>query len=222
LCIDGHNNSGQAHGDGPNTHGQIQAPTDQKASSNGDCHKLITGRPHEVLNHLFIRSPGQLNCSHDIAGVAAHQHYSGRLNGDVSARADRDSDVCGCQGRRVIHAIPDHRDLGAICLKSLYRGCFVSGKDLGRNPVDPNIMGHRIGHSLGISRDHRYLETKLMEILNGFPGLRPNLILECKRAEQTPILQAVCQMTFQETKVKRRFNKLASVEMRTRADLRTL
>jgi hypothetical protein len=30
-----------------------------------------------------------------------------------------------------------------------------------------------------------------MEILNGFPGLRPNLILECKGAEETPIFDHI-------------------------------
>src|ERR1700687_1846079 len=57
LCIRGHDDRGEAHCDCTSAHGQIESPSDEKASRDRDGDKIIGGRPNEILNHLPISSP---------------------------------------------------------------------------------------------------------------------------------------------------------------------
>lgn len=49
--------------------------------------------PNQIVNHLSVRSPGQFDCSHNIAGIATHEHDSSRLYRHIRARANRYSDI---------------------------------------------------------------------------------------------------------------------------------
>ena len=80
LCIRSHDDSGEAHGDCTNAHGQIESPSDQKASGDRDSDKVIGGRPNGILNHLSIRRTRLFYRCHDATRIAAHQHNSSRLD----------------------------------------------------------------------------------------------------------------------------------------------
>ncbi len=57
LSIRSDDDGGEAHCDYANTHGQIETPSDEEATCDGDSDKVIAGRPNKILNHLSIGGP---------------------------------------------------------------------------------------------------------------------------------------------------------------------
>lgn len=74
------------------------------------------------------------------------------------------------QGRGVVHAVVDHRNLAAIPLWFGDRGRFVLGTDACKYEIDPQISTDLVGHRLGVSGDHHDLDVKVVERVDRFPG----------------------------------------------------
>jgi CO/xanthine dehydrogenase Mo-binding subunit len=62
-----------------------------------------------LVFHLPERRRADLQGGRHIQGVRAHEHHVGGLDGHVGASRDRDPEIGLSQGRRVVHAVPDHR-----------------------------------------------------------------------------------------------------------------
>src|SRR5579872_1998898 len=58
LSVGGYDDSGKAHRDGPHTHGEIESPVDEKASSDRNSDNVIGRRPNQILDHFSIGSAG--------------------------------------------------------------------------------------------------------------------------------------------------------------------
>jgi len=71
-----------------------------------------------------------------------------------------------CQGRRIVHAIADHRDGPATSLEALDRIGLVGRQDLGGHLVDADAPGHRIGDRLGVAGDHGDPNSERVEALH--------------------------------------------------------
>ncbi len=81
------------------------------------------------------------------AWVATDQRDVRRLDRDVRTGADGDPEVGLGEGRRVVDAVPDHRDGTAATLEPLDDRRLGVGQDLGDDLVgwDPDLVGDRLG-----------------------------------------------------------------------------
>src|SRR5947209_5961975 len=136
LRVRSHDHGRRAHRDCADTHGEIKPPANQQTPRDRNGDEVISARPNEILHHLSVGCSRQLDCPDYVARIATHEHDSRGFNRDVRSRTDRDSYIGGGQGRRVVHAVADHRDLVATSLKALYCRSLVSGKHLGCDFID--------------------------------------------------------------------------------------
>ena len=88
--------------------------------------------------------------------VARHQGQVGRFDRHVGAGADRQAEIGLSQGRRVVHAVPHHRDDPALLLQPLDHDGLVGRQHLGDHLVDPHLGGHGLGRSAVVAgQQHR-------------------------------------------------------------------
>ncbi len=91
------------------------------------------------------RRPAQSACRGDCAQIAADQRQGGAGHGDVGASAQGDADVGLRQGRRIVDAVPRHRDDQAPRLQVLDYRAFVVRQHLGADLRDANLPGDELG-----------------------------------------------------------------------------
>jgi len=84
----------------------------------------------------------------------------------VGARADGDGDIRGEQRGRVVHAITHHGDPIARSLELLDLVDLVARQNLGKDRVDSEIRGHRLGYCRRVAGQHHDFDLLLMEPLN--------------------------------------------------------
>jgi hypothetical protein len=148
--------------------------------------QVIRGRPNQILDHLPIRGARQLDCSHNVAWIATHQNDSGGFNRHIRTRANRNSDIGGRKGGRVVDPVPHHSDSLSTCLKPPYCRSFLGGQNLCCDLINPDASSHRIGNGFRVSRDHRHPDAQPVKFRDGVQGLGTDLILNSESAEQSP------------------------------------
>ena len=107
-------------------------------------------------------SPAQPPCVMTISS-RAHEHYVGRLNGDVGAGADCDSQVRLRERGRVVDAITDHSHLlaGALQLGDLSR--LVAGKNLGDHFPDAELPADAFCGGSIVARQHHNFDAQPLQ-----------------------------------------------------------
>ena len=74
-------------------HGQHEPDRGQDAGRERHRDEVVAGGPPQVLLHLAVAGPGQLDHRQHRARVVAGQDDAGRRDGDVGAGADGDADI---------------------------------------------------------------------------------------------------------------------------------
>jgi hypothetical protein len=185
LRICGHDDRGSAHREGTHRHRKIKSPANEQTCRDRDGDYVIRGRPNEILDHLPVGCARQLDCSNHIARIVTRENDTSGLYRHIGSRAHCNPDISRCQRRRVIHSVPDHRDVFSTRLKAFYGRGFVCGKNFGRDLIYSDALGDRTGNRVRISGNHRDPDTEAMKFTYGFKRLGSDLVFSSKCTEHS-------------------------------------
>ena len=99
--------------------------------------------------------------------VAANQHHSCGLHGNIRATADCNADIRLGDCRGVVHSVADEGHGRAIGLKLGNDIALPCRCDLGEYLFDAELFGNRVGNSGGISGHHGNTDAAALQFVHG-------------------------------------------------------
>ena len=110
--------------------------------------------------------------------ISAHQDDSGRIDGDVRTRADRDSHVRSRQSRSIVNAIAHHRHATALGPEPRYLALLVFGQHFREHVrrVDAGLARNLQRHAPIVTRDHPDFNAHQAETFDGLFRFGLNLV----------------------------------------------
>ena len=186
LRVEGDDDRRGRHEDRTDAHRQDEPDRREDARGQGDGEEVVAGGPPEVLLHLPVAGPRELEDGEHRTGIVGGEDDSRRADRDIGARTDRDADIGLREGGGVVDAVADHRDRLPLGLEFGDLRRLVRRAHAGEDPVDAEVSGHGSGDRLGVAGDHDDLDVLGVEGLDGLPGLGPDLIGEAQRADDLP------------------------------------
>src|SRR5581483_8832682 len=109
LCVEGDDDGRHAHEHRADGGREGEAGPGESAGGEGDGQDVVAGGPGEVLELLAVAGLGQPDHRGDAARVAAGQDDPGRLDGDIGACPDGETDIGASERGGVVHAVANHR-----------------------------------------------------------------------------------------------------------------
>ena len=111
------------------------------------------------MTDIADNSARQFHSGNSVEQVAFHQHNVGRFNCDIRARANCNADVGAGQGRRVVDAVADHRNLFALLLERRDLALLVLRQHLRHDAPDPKRPADRLGSAAVIAGQHHHVDA---------------------------------------------------------------
>ena len=117
--------------------------------ADGDGHVGLDDRHRAVSQTKGERHAGEF---------VGHQRHVGRLERGMAARHPHgNTEVGGCERRRVVDAVSDHRD-GTVALPQVLDGAhLVLGQQVGADLVDADRVRHEPRRRFVVTREHHHV-----------------------------------------------------------------
>src|SRR5699024_11103858 len=167
--------------------GQHEPDRCQDAGCQRHGDEVVARGPPQVLLHLPVAGPGEVDDRQHRARVGRGQDDTGRTDGDISSGADGDADVGLGQGGGVVDAIADHGDLAALILEFGDLGGLVLGADASEHTVDVKLLGDGVSDRLGVAGDHYHLRSCGVQGVDGFAGFGTDLVSQAECADDPAV-----------------------------------
>src|SRR5699024_10632781 len=124
---------------------------------------VVARRPDEILLHLPVALPTELDQPNHISRVVLDEDHISRLDGYVRTAANGDPDVRTSQRGCVVDAITYHGHELPARLEFLDLLVFGFWKNFREVRVDPQLVGDRASNVFALASKHRHLDTEIVE-----------------------------------------------------------
>ena len=135
-----------------------------------DTDDIIEERPEQILMNIPERRPSEADRRRHIREPTLHQHHIRRIDRDICARTDRDTEIRAGEGRCIVDAVSDHRDT-SLGLQSTDHRFLSIRQDTGDDMCDTSLLCDGLRRFFIIARDHIDVNAHILKFCDGLRGI---------------------------------------------------